>query len=340
MKNKNSVLLGLSIANFIWFIISLFKTTNDLSDTAANNGFILSIMAGIILAIITIVKIFKQYKNYKETQSLKPFLIACFKKEYGKPMFYLIISLILNALPLIIVVGLLCFDSSSKSSSDTDSNSRSNIAELETDESDVDNRDSSNQEINKIAGNTNNNIKQIPEESHNEIQKIYMSNPGISDEDAFAMFSKNHPGTTIETVRAHRPSMDMSCQEINKIAGNTNNNIRSIPEGLHNEIQKIYKNNPGLSDEDAFAMFSKNHPGTNIETVRAHRPLIDMSCREINKIAGNTNNNIKVIPEGLHNEIRKIYKSNPGISDEDAFAMFSKNHPGTNIETVRAHKPR
>lgn len=68
MKNKNSVLLGLSIANFIWFIISLFKTTNDLSDTDANNGFILSIMAGIILAIITIVKIFKQYKNYKETQ--------------------------------------------------------------------------------------------------------------------------------------------------------------------------------------------------------------------------------------------------------------------------------
>lgn len=205
MQNKYSILLGVSVANVIWFVISFFKMViGDLSDAAENYGLGLSVVAGIVLAIITIIQIVKQYKKYKETQSLMPFFIACFKKENGKQMFYLILSLIFNALPLVLIVGFLMLGAANGNSSNNNSNQRSNTAKsqangnnvrssnLNTQTSGNDNKPDkySNEEINKIARRADNNIKPVSDSTHKVIQEFSKNNAGLSDEEKYEKFRK------------------------------------------------------------------------------------------------------------------------------------------------------
>lgn len=97
---------------------------------------------------------------------------------------------------------------------------------------------------------------------HNEIQKFARKNPGLSDDELAKLANVN-----VSTARAHRPNIEMSYQEINNIAGNSNNDIQQITEAKHNEIQKLARKNPGLSDEE-LAKQAK----VNASTARAHRP--------------------------------------------------------------------
>lgn len=265
MNNKNTIIFWLTIANLALFIISFFKLIiGDSSDAGQNYGFGISVIAGIVLAVITIIQMFKQYKNYKDKQTLVPFFIACFKKENGKPMFQLLIALIINALPLVIVVGFLMLGASNGKVANNSNNLRSNTAKPLTNNNNGHNIEPNNlsyQELNHIAGNTDNNMKQIIEPKHNEIINHVKNNPGISDEDL-----AKQTGVDIETARAHRPPLNMSFQELNHKAGNTDNNMQQIIEEKHNEIKKIVRNNPGISNEEL-----AKRVGVNVETARAHR---------------------------------------------------------------------
>lgn len=359
---KNTILFGISIVNVVLFLIGfIILIVGDASDNSNNYAFSLSIISGIIFEIVTIVQIVKEKKSDKEGRSFFPYCVACFKKKNGKPMYQLVMAAILNVLPLalfimLLIVLVLFTSSDSKTanniskginliSDNSQTSGKSNPKKSTENQSEKSgesgaNKDLSYQEYNHIAGSTNNDMKQVSEGEFKEIQKIYKENPGISDEDAFEIHKKHHPGTTMETVRGCKPSLDMTYEEINHIAGSTSNDMKQVLEGEFKEIQKIYKENPGISDEDAFAAHKKHHPGTTIETVRSCKPSLDMTYEEINHIASNTSNNLKQISEGTHKEIQKIYKNNPGISDEDAFAIINKTNKAINVETVRAHKPR
>ncbi|MDE7138689.1 MAG: hypothetical protein K2O29_09600 [Ruminococcus sp.] len=64
-----------------------------------------------------------------------------------------------------------------------------------------------------------------------------------------------------------------SNREINRIAGSSANEIKTVTDGVHNEIQKVYRNKPRLNDEEALEIVRKHNPNMNIETVRAHKPM-------------------------------------------------------------------
>lgn len=118
------------------------------------------------------------------------------------------------------------------------------------------------QEINHIAGNTGNNMQQVSEAKHDGIQKLVRKNPGLSDEEV-----AQATGVSVDTARAHRPKLNLSYQELNHLAGNTSNGMQQITEAKHNEIQKISRDNPGIS----IAELAKK-AGVNEATARAHKP--------------------------------------------------------------------
>ena len=322
-----------SIVCFAWFIFSFLKLIlGSAADASQNYGPGLSLIAGIVVAIVDIVEIINQSK--KVGKSLIPFVISSFKKENGKDMSRLAWALFFSISPIFILIGvlLLCsgggtaaLGNNQNKSSSTNTVSQHTGGGISNSSKDSDNY----QKLNNIAGNTSNNMQQITEAKHNEIQNIVKNNPGISDEELAKI-----AGVNADTARAHRPQLDLSYQDINHIAGNTSNNIQNIIEAKYNEIQKAVQNNPGLSDEDIAQKF-----GVNIDTARASRPKLNLSYEELNRIAGSTANNIQQITESTHNEIQNMFRKNPGLSVEEGLALFNKSHPGTNIETIRAHKP-
>ncbi len=332
-SKKCTVIWVASIVCFAWFIFSFLKLIlGSAADASQNYGPGLSLIAGIVVAIVDIVEIINQSK--KAGKSLIPFVISSFKKENGKDMSRLAWALFFSISPIFILIGVLVLCSgggtaalgnNQNKSSSTNTVSQQTGGGISNSSKDSDNY----QKLNNIAGNTSNNMQQITEAKHNEIQNIVKNNPGISDEEL-----AQTAGVNADTARAHRPQLDLSYQDINHIAGNTSNNIQNIIEAKYNEIQKAVQNNPGLSDEDIAQKF-----GVNIDTARASRPKLNLSYEELNRIAGSTANNIQQITESAHNEIQNMFRKNPGLSVEEGLALFNKSHPGTNIETIRAHKP-
>ncbi|MFQ9094533.1 MAG: hypothetical protein ACLR5S_09760, partial [Ruminococcus sp.] len=136
-------------------------------------------------------------------------------------------------------------------------------------------------------------MKTITPGDDKKIKKIYQENPGISDEDAFEIFKKTNPNATLETVRAHKPTQSNTNDELNVIAHRSDNNIKTTTPGDDKRIKKIYQDNPGISDEDAFEIFKKSNPNATLETVRAHRPENNYTNDELNVIAHRSDNNIK-----------------------------------------------
>ena len=59
---------------------------------------------------------------------------------------------------------------------------------------------------------------------------------------------------------------------MNTIASHSGNDMKTITPGDDKKIKKIYQDNPGISDEDAFEIFKKSNPNATLETVRAHKP--------------------------------------------------------------------
>ena len=361
---KNTILFGISIVNMVLFLIGmiiLFAAAASGSADGNNFALILSIISGVIFEIITIVQIVKEKKSAKEDSSFFPYCVACFKKKNGKPMFQLVVAAILNVLPLALFIVLLIAIVLFTSSDSKTANNISKGIDLIADNSQTSgkskpkkntasqskksgesgkSKDLSNQELNTIASHSGNDMKTITPGDDKKIKKIYQDNPGISDEDAFEIFKKTNPNATLETVRAHKPTLNNTNDELNVIARSGNNNIKTTTPGDDKKIKKIYQDNPGISDEDAFEIFKKSNPNATLETVRAHRPENNYTNDELNVIARSGNNNIKTTTPGDDKKIKKIYQDNPGISDEDAFGIFKKSNPNATLETVRAHKPR
>lgn len=216
--NKSCVLFGASLICFVVFIISFLKLIlGDASDASENYGFSYSIIAGIIIAIPTIIEIFKRYKT-ADNKNIISFVVGSFKKENGKELHQLSLALLFSIFPVVILIGVLflCSDSSSSSSSGSSKNSgqtnrvatssgSSNSNTKNSEQTKSSDSSESNHEINRIAGSSSNNIRTIPEDLHNEIQKVYKNNPGLSDEEVLEIVRKHNPSMNIETVRAHKP---------------------------------------------------------------------------------------------------------------------------------------
>lgn len=216
--NKSSVLFGASLICFGIFIISFFKLIlGDASDASENYGFSYSIIAGIVIAIPTVIEMFKRYKA-TNNKNLISFAVGCLKKENGKELHQLALALLFSIFPVVILIGVLFLCSDSSSTSDSSKNS----------------------------GHTN----KVSSSSGNGSNSCTKNNGQVRSSDDSG-----------------------SNREINRIAGSSANDIKAVTEGVHNEIQKVYKNNPGLSDEKALEIIRKNNPAMNIETVRAHKPM-------------------------------------------------------------------
>lgn len=356
--NKCTALYWAALVCFIVFIISfLVLLFGDADASSQNYGLGLSMIGGIVIAVPTIIEMVKQYKN-RNADGVIAFAVSSFKKENGKDMHHLTMALFFSIFPVIIFICLLLLLSGAKiptsQGNKQTSGSTPNLTPVnrhsqdhtpashnaQTQNSDGSKQPLSNQELNTIARSSANDMKIISDGDHKKIQKIYQENPGISDEEVFEKLKGFNPSITMDTIRAHKPSLDMTNQELNTIARNSTNNMKSISDGDHNKIQAIFKKNPGLSDEEACALFRKaTNSNITVDTIRAHRPSLNLSHQEINRIAASSENKIKTISEGEHNAIRKMFKENPRLSDEKAFETFSKSHPGITIETIRAHKP-
>ena len=359
---KNTILFGISIVNVVLFLIGfIILIVGDASDNSNNYAFSLSIISGIIFEIVTIVQIVKEKKSDKEGRSFFPYCVACFKKKNGKPMYQLVMAAILNVLPLalfimLLIVLVLFTSSDSKTanniskginliSDNSQTSGKSNPKKSTENQSEKSgesgaSKDLSNQELNTIAARSDNNMKTTTPGDDKKIKKIYQDNPGISDEDAFDIFKKSNPNATLETICAHKPTLNYTNDELNIISHRSDNNIRTTTPGDDKKIKKIYQDNPGISDEDAFDIFKKSNPNATLETICAHKPTLNYTNDELNIISHRSDNNIRTTTPGDDKKIKKIYQDNPGISDEDAFDIFKKSNPNTTIETVRAHKPR
>ena len=281
---KSTILFGISIVNMVLFLIGmiiLFAAAASGSADGNNFALILSIISGVIFEIITIVQIVKEKKSAKEDSSFFPYCVACFKKKNGKPMFQLVVAAILNVLPLALFIVLLIAIVLFTSSDSKTANNISKGIDLIADNSQTSGKskpkkntasqskksgesgkckDLSNQELNTIASHSGNDMKTITPGDDKKIKKIYQDNPGISDEDAFEIFKKTNPNATLETVRAHKPTLNNTNDELNVIARSGNNNIKTTTPGDDKKIKKIYQDNPGISDEDAFGIFKKSRP--------------------------------------------------------------------------------
>lgn len=203
-----------SIICFVVFILSFLSLIlGSAADASQNYGPGLSLLAGIVVAIIDIVEIVSQSK--KADKALIPFIISSFKKENGKDMKRLAWALFFSISPIFILIGVIALCSgvggaaaagsaATKASTLTSGAATAGGAAINGNNSTngtTSNRNTGTyQTINHIAGHTNNDLQQITEAKFNEIQKIAKNNPGLSDEELAKAANVN-----TATARAHRP---------------------------------------------------------------------------------------------------------------------------------------
>ncbi|MBQ5988612.1 MAG: hypothetical protein IJL67_03870 [Oscillospiraceae bacterium] len=288
-----------------------------------------SVVAGLIIAILTIITIFKRLT---ENMNFISYIKSGLKRVNDDgDAFYLAVALVLSALPVIIVIAIIKISNgiSNTPNQNRNTNTNSNI-DLNADPIGSNNgQKKSNSDINldnynkikQAALSSSNNVEPIPVWQFKNLHKIVRENPGISDEELAEELN-----VKIDTARAFRPTLNLSYQEIYHSAGSSNNKIQQIVKGCYDEICTIVKNNPGISDED-LAEKTK----TDVETARAYRPALNLTFEEINHLAGNTSNNMQQIPEAKYSNIRNFLNMDPGISNIDLAQKFN-----ISTETARA----
>ena len=321
MKSKKCTAIWIaSIICFGLFIIAVIKlATQDAADASRDYTLGISLISGIIIAVIDIIELFIQSK--KVNQSVISFTISSFKKENGEDMSRLAWALFFSASPIFILIGILIIALSPDNETSTSGNGQKILNTIGNGVTSDSNKNQADyMKINNLATSSNN-LQKIDEMKYKQIQNIVSKNPGISDEEL-----AQAAGINVDTARAHRPEINLSYSDINNLA-NSSNNLQKIDEMKYKQIQNIVAKNPGISNEELAQTV-----GVNVDTARAHRPKLNLSYQDINNLA-NSSNNLQKISEMKYKQIQNIVAKNPGISDEELSQAAE-----INVDTARAHR--